>query len=322
MTQTLKHKIIAFAAMLALGGAMQAQTVHPLPYSCGFDTTLAVDGWTTIDYNNDGHTWSTNPYGTSGIPAHNSSAHFVGSSSYVGGSGGDISPDDFLVSPRIAVSSSAILKWWHRVANANYCADHYSVYVSTDGNTAADFLATTPLASITPTDLDYNTWNQQVIDLSAYAGDTVYIAFRHHNCFGQFAILIDDVEVAPFNSPWTVTDTVPWSTTFDTLDTGWTFIGRVNGWYIGAPGAMSGSGGMYVSGDGGTTNSYNRNSWNNRFHWAVRPLHFADSGEYRIDYDWRCKGKYQSNTYYDHIRVFLAPTTVEFDTALFYGVVR
>ena len=321
---------IMLAVAMLFGMAAQAQTgsVYTMPYSCGFDTTLAVDGWTTIDYNNDGHTWNTNPYGTSGIPAHNSSAHFVGSSSYVGSPSGDITPDDFLVSPRITLTGSAVLSWWHRVAASGYPADHYSVYVSTTGNTAADFLATTPVFSCTPNSNDYNIWNQQMVDLTAYAGDTIYIAFRHHNCFGQFAILIDDLEVAPFTSPWTVRDTMPWSTNFDTPDTGWTFIGRKNGWYIGAPGALNGSGGMYVSGDGGATNTYDRvAAWESRFHWAVRPVHFTDSGDFRVDYDWKCDGYSQGYTYnnqttwtyYDFVRVMLTPVTAELDTATFFG---
>ena len=330
MAKTTTFRMLTLVVALATALAAQAQTstVLTLPYSCGFDSTdLAILGWTTIDYNNDGHTWSTNPYGTSGIPAHNSSAHFVGSSSWVGGSNGDITPDDFLVSPRIALTGSAVLSWWHRVAASGYPADHYSVYVSTTGNTAADFLATTPIFNCTPNSNDYNIWNQQMVDLSAYVGDTIYIAFRHHNCFGQFAILIDDLEVAPFTSPWAVNDTMPWGTNFDTPDTGWTFIGRVNGWYIGAPGALNGSGGMYVSGNGGATNSYDRTSWNNRFHWAVRPVHFSDSGDFRVDYDWKCNGYYQSYTYnnqttytyYDYVRVMLAPVTAELDTVYFFG---
>jgi hypothetical protein len=318
--------LVALMGLMCLSGLRaQTDTVYGLPYSQGFENGL--DGWTTIDYNNDGNTWSTNPYGTSGIPAHNSSTHFVGSSSFIGGSSGDITPDDFLVSPRIAVTGNAVLSWWFRVANAMYPADHYSVYISTAGNTAADFLATTPIYDYTPTSDNYSIWNQAVLDISAYVGDTIYIAFRHHNCFGQFAILLDDIEVEAFTSPWTVVDTVPWSTTFDTPDTGWSFVGRVNGWYIGAPGAMSGSGGMYVSGDGGATNSYDRYSWNNRFHWAVRPVHFTDSGDFRVDYDWKCNGHYQCNTYnnqttctyYDYVRVMLAPVTAELDTATFFG---
>ena len=322
-----KFSIMTLVATMVCSLAVHAQTatVHTLPYACGFDTTdLALLGWTTIDYNNDGYTWTTN--GTLNVTPHSGSG-LVASASYISGPTGDIAPDNFLVSPRIAVTGSAVLSWWYRVANSMYPADHYSVYISTAGNTAADFLATTPVYEYTPTSENYPIWSQVALDLSAYAGDTIYIAFRHHNCFGQYALLLDDVKVETFVSPWSVADTVPWNTTFDTPDTGWTFIGRVNGWYIGAPGAMNGSGGMYVSGDGGATNSYERYSWNNRFHWAARPLHFTDSGDFRVDYDWKCNGHYQCNTYnnqttctyYDYVRVMLAPVTAELDTEYFFG---
>ena len=320
-----KFSILALVAAMVCSLAVHAQTatVHTMPYACGFDTTdLALLGWTTIDYNNDGYTWTTN-----GPLTPHSGSGYVASASYISGPTGDITPDNFLVSPRIAVAGDAVLSWWYRVANSMYPADHYSVYISTAGNTAADFLATTPVYEYTPTSENYPIWSQVALDLSAYAGDTIYIAFRHHNCFGQYALLLDDVKVETFVSPWSVADTVPWNTTFDTPDTGWTFIGRVNGWYIGAPGAMNGSGGMYVSGDGGATNSYERYSWNNRFHWAARPLHFTDSGDFRVDYDWKCNGHYQCNTYnnqttctyYDYVRVMLAPVTAELDTEYFFG---
>lgn len=324
-------KVIVLLAFIALGfsfTAVEAQTgtVYAMPYTCGFETTdLALLGWTTIDYNNDGHTWTTN--GPQNITPHSGSG-LVASASYISGATGDIAPDNFLVSPRIAVTGDAMLSWWYRVGNSLYPADHYSVYISTAGNTATDFLATTPVFDYTPTSENYPIWNQEVLNLSAYAGDTIYIAFRHHNCFGQYAILLDDVEIAPLSSPWSVADTMPWSTTFDTPDTGWTFIGRKNGWYIGAPGALNGNGGMYVSGDGGATNSCDRvAAWDSRFHWAARPLHFTDSGDFRVDYDWKCDGYFQcytynnqtTCTYYDYVRVMLAPVSAELDTAEFFG---
>lgn len=325
MKTTIKSLMLGLALASGLAASGQTDTLRTMPYTCSFDTTdLAAMGWTTIDYNNDGYTWTT--YGPQNTTPRSGSG-LVASASYVGGAVGDITPDNFLVSPRIVVAGSAVLSWWFRVANSAYPADHYSVYISTAGNTAADFLATTPVYEYTPTSENFPIWSQVALDLSAYAGDTIYIAFRHHNCFGQYALLLDDVKVETFVSPWSVADTVPWNTTFDTPDTGWTFIGRVNGWYIGAPGAMNGSGGMYVSGDGGATNSYERYSWNNRFHWAARPLHFTDSGDFRVDYDWRCNGHYQCNTYnnqttctyYDYVRVMLAPVTAELDTEYFFG---
>ena len=297
----------------------QSVTVYNLPYDQGFETGL--DGWTVVDYNNDGHTWTAATTSSTGFPGHGGTmGGFARSASFEGGS--DFTPDDFLISPRIAVTSSAVLSWWYRVANSAYPADHYSVYISTGGSTVADFLATTPVVSITPTGADFNVWTNATVDLSAYVGDTISIAFRHHDCYGQFAIMIDDVSVDAFTSPWTVADTMPWSTDFDTPDTGWTFLGRSNGWFIGTPGGLSGSG-MYVSGDNGVTNSYNKVLWDSRFHWAVRPLHFSDSGDYRVDYDWKADGYLTTYTnpytYYDHVRLMLAPVTAELDTQYFFG---
>ena len=162
------------------GMGLRAQsTVYGLPYGQGFESGLG--DWSVIDYNNDGHTWSTTSGG--GVPGAGGSTGFASSSSYAGGV--DFAPDDFLISPRIAVDSPAVLTWWHRVANAAYPADHYSVYISTTGGTVADFLATTPVFSVTPTDLEYGIWLKQTVDLSAYVGDTISVAFRHHDCYGS-----------------------------------------------------------------------------------------------------------------------------------------
>ena len=69
--------------------------------------------------------------------------------------------------------------------------EHYSVYVSTTGCSVSDF--SDCLFSET---FDGEEWYyERVVDLSAYAGHTVYIAFRHHDCYDQMAIALYDVTV-------------------------------------------------------------------------------------------------------------------------------
>ena len=188
----MKRTSLLFWALLLSFGA-SAQTVYSLPYSTGFESGMG--DWTAIDNNADGYTWSTSPIGPSWSMTH-SGSHAVGSMSFVpssaGGAGG-ITPDDWLVSPAIALTDTAALTWWHFAYSDSYHSEHYSVYVSTTGNTVDDFLATTPIYATTIS--VGNQWEYLGVYLTDSVGDTVWIAFRHHDCFDQYFMLIDDIGI-------------------------------------------------------------------------------------------------------------------------------
>ena len=44
------------------------------------------------------------------------------------------------------------------------------------------------------------TWEQQIVNLADYAGQTVYIAFRHHNCTDKYALAVDKIRVGAAGS--------------------------------------------------------------------------------------------------------------------------
>lgn len=101
-----------------------------------------------------------------------------------------VAADDWLITPAVSgLQASATLNWKAGSRLASYL-EPYEVYVAT-GNTIADFLATTPL---------YTTAGEPValtprsVSLAAYAGQTVYVAFR---ITGQdsYIIEVDDIEV-------------------------------------------------------------------------------------------------------------------------------
>ena len=112
--------------------------------------------------------------------------------------------------------------------------------------------------------------------------------------------------------PWatsaqTTNATVPYSTGFEVDDdVAWTLINVSTSthalWYIGTAAHNTGSKGLYVSNDGGSTNTYANNSTVN---WAVRRFTLA-AGQYAISFDWRCKGE----STYDYLRCFLVPGDV------------
>jgi subtilisin family serine protease len=172
--------------------------------------------WTTIDANNDGYTWLTidrigewgsNYQGMTFNWAHNSSNSAL-SSSYLNGIG-VLYPDDFLVSPKVIIENGSHISFWAAATDMNYAADHFGIAVSTGSNTNAnDFVVIqewTMTAKGGPRDgdvrdrnngnRDINTWYYYDVDLSAYAGLEVYLAFRHFNCSDQYILTVDDVEL-------------------------------------------------------------------------------------------------------------------------------
>lgn len=76
---------------------------------------------------------------------------------------------------------------------AAYREEHYSVWISTTGTDAEDF---TMLWEET-LDPDIPNWDYQYreLDISAYAGEEVYVAFRHHESTDMERIMINNVKI-------------------------------------------------------------------------------------------------------------------------------
>jgi len=96
----------------------------------------------------------------------------------------------------IPAGSTPSLKWEHLMPDNNF-RDGYEVRISTVGNSIANFQAGTQLISfadnVASTDGD-TVWTPQNVSLSAYAGQTVWIAF-HHNANNQYMLYLDNIRV-------------------------------------------------------------------------------------------------------------------------------
>ncbi|MCR5445388.1 MAG: choice-of-anchor J domain-containing protein [Bacteroidales bacterium] len=167
--------------------------ISNFPYLQDFEGGMA--GWTTLDNDEYNYNWTISSNEIN-VNAH-SGTHFIASKSYIPNSNiGAITPDNFLVSPPMRIMSDSLqLEWWQRGYNSSYYADHYAVYVSTTGPTVNDFLATMPLYEATITAAEAVTWTPKSVSLSAYNGQTVWVAFRHFNCYDQWAVYLDDIAV-------------------------------------------------------------------------------------------------------------------------------
>ena len=143
--------------------------------------------WTTIDADGDGYTWCNwinNQSGQQMDPM-----DCAVSFSYLNGVG-VLTPDNYLVSPKIYIEDGAKLTFTTEGIDASFYAEHYAVLLGTIENGQFKSIATV-LEKNVPS---VNVTNESV-DLSAYAGKSVCIAFRHYNCTDIYTVKLDDVKV-------------------------------------------------------------------------------------------------------------------------------
>lgn len=123
--------------------------------------------------------------------------------------------NNWLITPQVTFGKE--LSFWVRTAGS--WPDSYEVLLSTTGNAESNFNVTLQEMAIAPTN---NQWNQVVIDLSDYAGQTGYIAIHHVSEDCNY-LLIDDfgiynelagewIEVDGVTSPYTITGLTPETT--------------------------------------------------------------------------------------------------------------
>jgi hypothetical protein len=97
--------------------------------------------------------------------------------------------NDWMVSPSIMLGANSWLFWASRSIDAGF-PDILEVYVSTTGNTPADFVDPPVLVANPETE----PYSSHAVDLSAYANQAVYIAFRNVGNDGTL-LLVDNVSV-------------------------------------------------------------------------------------------------------------------------------
>lgn len=189
------RKHLLFLAMLATFGLAKAQT--PVTnFSEGFeDGTLGV--MTTIDADGDGYNWMNSSTLQAQGDGHDGSVHYAFSESWASVRP-PVHPDNYLVSPQIAVNSNSVFTFYACSDWYAYVGEHYGVAVSTASNDdPGDFvtIAEWTLTDKGTRDDDQGPWHEHNIDLSQYAGQLVYVAIRHFYCTNIYRIDVDDISV-------------------------------------------------------------------------------------------------------------------------------
>lgn len=142
--------------------------------------------WDIYDNDGDGYSWEVN----TNFAGHNG-GQCASSASYYDNNVGALTPENWLVTPSIYLSGNATLSYWVAVQDADWAAEHYCVAIASGGSTNYTILFEETMSAKRTQGAYY----QRSVNLSAYNGQTVRIAFIHYNCTDQFWLNIDDVKV-------------------------------------------------------------------------------------------------------------------------------
>lgn len=157
----------------------------------GFEGGVIPAGWLNADYDGDTYIW--NIVVAPSHPSHTGSYSAM-SESYVNPPGpGAITPDNWLITPPLAITETSTLSYWVAAQDALWSQEHIEVWVSTTGTTVpGDFTTQVDDYTCPSGSSDFV---ERVINLSGFASENIYIAFRHCESTDWFQIKIDDVTV-------------------------------------------------------------------------------------------------------------------------------
>ncbi len=177
-----------------------ARYLDPTAIVWDFETNPWELGFDSLDADGDGFDWGwsydigATTYEGKGV---------MQSDSYINGTGA-LNPDNWLITPPFRGSSISFL---YCGQDPSWAAEYFGVYVSTDGGASWG----EELASYTSN----GAYQQCVVDLSEYEGQSIMFAIRHYNCTNQFKLNIDYICITGVKHEVTFVDGV----TGDTIET-------------------------------------------------------------------------------------------------------
>ncbi len=178
------YLLLSVSLFISLGAT--AQTTH---FSEDFNDGLT--GWTSNDLDGDSYNWSSTVLSGTAFDAQGSVAY---SESY---NNGALSPDNVLISPAINLASASgnvTLSYKIGSYRTSYYSENFSVYVTGSISNINTVISGTPVHTFTndqPQSMPTYTF-----DISSFAGDnSVYLVFRHHDCYDQYELILDDILV-------------------------------------------------------------------------------------------------------------------------------
>lgn len=185
-------KILLSISVLGMLGLGNAQSVV---FEENFDAIEELPlGWENIDADGDGFTWNIVQIQGEDGPVF---TPLLRSASWATSA---LTPDNWVITPMIDLSNASgtvTLNYDIGSVDADWDAENYTVYVHTS-NVPEEMLN----AEITFNESTLDGVNEPTprsIDISALAGQMIYVAFRHHDVSDQFTIELDNIQVVADN---------------------------------------------------------------------------------------------------------------------------
>ena len=161
----------------------------------GFEGGVIPADWSIVDQDGDGANW-----GVWDLFAH-SGIYSLASFSWSSASG-PLTPNNYLITPQIDVGEGAELRFWVGASDADWYWEHFNVMLSVGGSNPVDF--NVELLDYT---LTTDVWTEVVVDLSGYAGLSVYVAWVHNEVTDVFNLSLDDISLTNDNGEALFTST-------------------------------------------------------------------------------------------------------------------
>lgn len=106
-----------------------------------------------------------------------------------------LTPDDWAITPPISLeyaSGEILLTWIEQAGSEPFNEENYTVYVATSNDIAAFEASALKSDEVPGVNGEPAT---RSLDISSFAGQTIYVAFRHYNSTDMDFLSIDDVTV-------------------------------------------------------------------------------------------------------------------------------
>lgn len=189
-------RLLLLSIIFGINHILLGQCDDTLPITETFDDSNVINVcWDTNDQDGDTYSWSYWEF----------SEYYGGHKVIASYSMSGLTPDNWLISHAIDLTSYApgdniILNWKIRGELSYAAHEYYTVYAAT-GNQISNFTSS-PIQRSEYTDEvgGAGVFVNREIDISSLAGNTIYIAFRHHNTTNQGAINIDELSLAASGS--------------------------------------------------------------------------------------------------------------------------
>jgi hypothetical protein len=183
----MKKKLLSLFAFATILASSNAQTY----FSDNFDN-LIPDKWTTTDRDGDSKNWGTFTSQNDILSGYEA---FAASYSYDTQTDDALTPDNLMTTTNaidltnVSQGTEVILSWEAGTSVVWY-EEEYSVYLTTSNNTETIVSSTAIWNGILQEGEEMNLFSK---DVSSFAGQEVYLTFRHHNSTNEYFLVIDNV---------------------------------------------------------------------------------------------------------------------------------